>query len=140
MTARVNDYVEHERRLAGNPNASVTRSQLSVAANQASLGIDQAHYQVQSLQSSFQMNLKPIADEAANVEVVCGGQNTPVAADMTTEQRQARSAACARFAGALSTFRQKYSAMTTSLAHLEQVYTHEKNTQQGLLHTAEQLR
>ena len=53
ITAKVRDSVEKERRLAGNPNASVARSQLSIAATQASYETEQLHYQGQSLESSM---------------------------------------------------------------------------------------
>ena len=56
ITAKVSEYVTRERQLAGSPNRTVDRSQLYVAANQASLNTDQMHYQGQSLQSSLDTN------------------------------------------------------------------------------------
>jgi hypothetical protein len=139
ITAKMNEYVEKERRLAGNPNAAVTRSQLSVAANQASLATDQAHFQGQSLQSSLEMNWKPVADEAAKLGAVCHGLEASPVAGLTPEQVGGQNTACSRLSDALPTFSQKYNAMTAGLAHLEQVYTREKNAQQALLQTAEKL-
>jgi hypothetical protein len=139
ITAKVNGYVEQERRLAGNPAASVTRSQLSVAATQASLATDQAHYQGQSLQSSLETNVKPIAGEAANLDALCHARETSQILNVNPEQAEARNAACTRLLGALPLFRQKYDAMNAGLAHLEQVYGQEKNKQQALLETAQKL-
>jgi hypothetical protein len=139
ITAKVNGYVEQERRLTGNPNAFVARSQLSVAATQASFATDQAHYQGQSLQSSLETNVKPTAGEAANLDALCHTQGTSSAENLTPEQADARSAACTRLLSALPLFRQKYDAMTAGLDHLEQVYGQEKSKQQALLETAEKL-
>jgi hypothetical protein len=61
-------------------------------------------------------------------------------------QRQADSvelqrfnAASGRLAGAVIPFRQEYSATSTELAHLEQVYQRERNTQQNLLQEGQRL-
>jgi hypothetical protein len=71
ITAKMNGYVERERQLAGNPNASNTRHQLSNAATQASFVTDQVHNQGESLQSTFDMNVKPIAAEVTTFEQRC---------------------------------------------------------------------
>jgi hypothetical protein len=57
ITAKMNGYVERERQLAGNPNASNTRYQLSNAATQASFVTNQVPYQGESLQSTFDNNV-----------------------------------------------------------------------------------
>jgi hypothetical protein len=139
ITAKVNGYVEHERRLAGNANASVIRSQLSVAATQASLATDQAHYQGQYLQSSLETNVRPLVGQAANLDALCHARETLPVAGLPPEQIEARSAACKRLLNALPMFRQQYDAMNAGLAHLEQVYDQEKNKQQALLQAAQKL-
>ena len=48
-------------------------------------------------------------------------------------------AACDRLAGAVIPFRQEYSAMSARLAHLEQVYQWEWNTQQNLLQEGQRM-
>ena len=138
ITAKIGEYVQRERSLAGNSNAEVTRSQLSVAATQASFETDQMHYQTQSLESSLSVDVKPLSDEAANLEAACGAPGATLP-NLTPAQTDAHNAACGRLATALPTFRQKCSAMTAGLAHLEQVYSQEKNAQQALLQTAEKL-
>ena len=137
ITAKMNEYVERERRLAGNPNAAVARSQLSVAATQASLATDQLHYQGQSLQSTLEINVKPMADEATNLDAICHERGTTPRPDLTPAQID--SEACGRLTNALTPFRQKYDATRTGLAHLEQVYAQEKTTQQELLQTTQKL-
>jgi hypothetical protein len=96
------------------------------------------HYQAQSLESSLTVDVKPIADEATNLEAVCGVPGTTFP-NLTPAQIDAHNAACGRLANAFPAFRQKYSAMTAGLAHLEQVYSQEKSAQQALLQTAEKL-
>lgn len=68
ITTKVSDYVTPEPQLASNPNASVARSQLSVAATQASPMTDQLHFQVQSLETSLQTNVQPMLSQAAAFE------------------------------------------------------------------------
>ena len=49
VTTKMAQYVNREGDLSGNPNASVARSQLGVAATQVSLATDQLHNTAQSL-------------------------------------------------------------------------------------------
>jgi hypothetical protein len=138
ITARIADYVSRERALAGNPNTSVARGQLSVAATQASIATDQMHYQTQSMESSLQMNIKPIADKVATLEEGCRtlAANTD---KLSTNQNQEGHVACERLTEAAIPFRQKYDAIAAGLAHLEQVYADEHGKQQQLLQQAERL-
>ena len=138
ITARVGEYVARERRLAGNPNAEVARGQLSVAANQASIQTDQMHYQGESLQSSLETNVKPMADQATAFEQQCRAvsQNS---GHLTPAEVQNVNGACGRLDSAVGPFRQKFSAMSDGLAHLERVYQDEHGKQQQLLQTAQRL-
>jgi hypothetical protein len=128
ITVKMNGYVERERQLAGNPNASNTRSQLSNAATQASFVTDQVHNQGESLQSTFDNNVKPIAAEVTTFEQRC-----------QTAEVDATKAACARLVNAAPLFHEKYNAMLAGFTHLEQVYTNESKAQQALLQTADKL-
>lgn len=139
ITTRISQYVARERDLAGNPNASVARSQLSVAATQTSFLTDQMHYQTQSLESSLQTNVKPLGDDLDALEQRCGEPSSG-GGSLSTDQIQARNAACSRLSDAGTPFRQKFNAMASGLAHLEQVYQDEHGKQQQLLQTAEKLR
>ena len=123
ITAKMTEYVERERQLAGNPNASNTRAQLSVAVNQATILTEQMHTQGQTLQTSLEVNVKPIVDELNALEQRCRGSMPTGDADV----------ACSRLANVATPFRQKYDATVAGLAHLEQVYQREHNTQQELV-------
>jgi hypothetical protein len=136
ITANMNGYVEREHQLAGSPNASNTRSQLSNATTQASFVTDQVHNQGESLQSTFDNNVKPIAAEVTTFEQRC---EIVTPNDLTRAEVDAIKAACGRLSNATPLFRQKYNAMVAGLAHLEQVYTNEKKAQQALLQTAGKL-
>jgi hypothetical protein len=138
ITARVGEYVARERQLAGNPNAEVARGQLSVAANQASIQTDQMHYQGESLQSSLETNVKPMADQATAFEQQCRAvsQNS---GNLAPAEVQNVNAACGRLDSAVGPFRQKFGVMSAGLAHLEQVYQDEHGKQQQLLQTAQRL-
>jgi hypothetical protein len=129
ITAKVNGYVERERQLTGSPNAAVARSQLSVDATQASLATDQLHNQGELFQSTFETNVKPIAAEVTTFEQRC--QTVPPDDEIK--------AACVRLVNAAPPFRERYNAIEAGLAHLEQVYMQEHNTQQRLLQAAQRL-
>lgn len=138
VTAKVAAYVMRERELAGNPNASVARGQLSVAATQASFATDQMHDQGQSLESALQVNVKPIGDKLGTLEEGCRtlAANTD---KLSANQNQEDSAACERLTAAAVPFRQKYAAMAAGLAHLDWIYGDEHGKQQQLLQEAERL-
>jgi hypothetical protein len=138
ITAKINAYVERERRLSGNSNEAVDRSQLYVDANQAALDTNQIHLDVQSVQQDFGMNAKPVADSATAFENGCRNFDAEHGG-LTPAEIEAHNAACSRLLAALPLFRQKYGAMSAGLAHLEQVYTQENAAQQALLQTAEKL-
>lgn len=139
ITAKVRDSVEKERRLAGNPNASVTRSQLSIAATQESYETEQLHYQGQSLESSTAPTTNQLLIDARSYAQVCQTLATSPPPNLTPEQEGAETSACDRLRGGIAQFRPKYNAFEGGLTHLEQVYTQEKNAQQALLQTAQRL-
>ena len=135
ITAKISGYVLRERQLASNPDASVTRSQLSVAASQASFATDQIHNDGQSLESLLDADVKPTAEAGKTLEQRCRGGWS----GLTVTQMETRNDACSRYLSAAPTFRQKYDAVEAGLAHLEQVYTQEKTAQEALLQTAQKL-
>jgi hypothetical protein len=135
ITAKVSTYVERARQIQPSSTASITRSQLSVAAIQASLVTDQLHNQGTALQSTLASNVKPTADEVTTLGQMCSVA-TP---RLSPAQDEERSAACNRLSNAAPAFREKYADIRAGLAHLEQVYQHERETQQGLLQTAQRL-
>lgn len=138
ITAKVAGYVARERQLAGNPNASVTRGQLSVAASQTSIQTEQMHNQGETLQSSLETDVKPLVDESATLEQRCHALplNT---GSITPEEIQKDNSACGRLESAVMQFRQKFNAMSAGLSHLEQVYQRERNAQLELIRESEKL-
>jgi hypothetical protein len=138
ITARVGAYVARERQLAGNPNAGVARGQLSVAANQASIQTEQMHNQGEALQSSLEADVKPMADESVTLEQQCRTIERSTGS-LAPQEIENVKVACSRLENAVGPFRQKFSAMSAGLAHLEQVYQRERNTQQGLIQESERL-
>lgn len=138
ITAKAASYIARERQLAGIPNAYNTRVQLSNAVIQAENVTEQMHDQGVSLQSSLEGNIKPLADQATALEQQCHAvsQNS---GSLTPAEVQNVNAACDRLTSAEAPFQQKYAAMSDGLAHLEQVYQREQNTQQGLIQESQQL-
>ena len=135
FTAKMNEFVQRERQLAGNPNASNTRSQLALNANQVVLATDQLHMQGTVLQSTLETNVKPMVGYLSVLEQRCN----EAPSGLTSEEVDANKAACGRLSNAAVPFRQKYNATVAGLAHLEQVYTSESKAQQVLLQSADKL-
>jgi hypothetical protein len=135
FTAKLNEYVERERQLAGNPNASNTRSQLALNANQVVLATDQLHMQGTALQSTLETNVKPMVDYLSVLEQRCSEAPN----GLTSQEAEVNKAACGRLSNAAVPFREKYNATVAGLAHLEQVYTNESKAEQALLQTADKL-
>jgi uncharacterized phage infection (PIP) family protein YhgE len=138
ITAKVAAYVARERQLAGNPNESFNRGQLSFAASQVSNQTEQMHNQVESLESALQTDVKPMADDSSSLEQQCHTL-TVNTGSLTPVDIQNVNTACGRLKSALTPFQQKYSGMSAGLAHLEQVYQREHNTQQALIQESEKL-
>jgi hypothetical protein len=135
ITAKMAEYVARERQLGSKPNSSNTRSQLANAVNQAVITTDQAHNQGQALKSTLETNVRPIANELAAFYQRCHDG----VSNFTPAEREARTSACARLLDAAPAFQKKYDATTSGLAHLEQVYKKEWETQQGLLRISDKL-
>jgi hypothetical protein len=96
------------------------------------------HNQGEALQSSLETEVKPMVDESMTLEQQCRtlAQRT---GSLTPQEIENVNAACNRLESAVGPFRQKFSAMSTGLAHLEQVYQRERNAQQGLIQESERL-
>jgi hypothetical protein len=138
LTARMAEYVAKERQLAGNPDAGYTRGQLSYAVNQVSGQTEQMHYQGETLQSSLESDVKPVADESARLEEQC--QVLALSpGSLNSADLQGVKSACGRLESAVTPFKQKFSAMSDGLAHLEQVYQRERDKQQELIQESEKL-
>ena len=138
ITEKVKVYVSRERQLAENPNAGVARGQLSVAANQASIQTEQLHNQAESLASSLEGNIKPTAEQSIGLLKQCRSF-APNNTNLTSTEVQNITAACSRLEGAYVPFREKYNAMVTGLAHLEQVYQREQHLQSQLVQESQRL-
>jgi hypothetical protein len=139
ITAKMNGYVERERHLSGNDNAAVARSQLYVSANQLAIDTNQLHIEAQFLQSDFEGNVKPLAEEVTAGAKTCGISAPSLAPALTPIQIKERIATCDRFTSLTPQFKQKYEAMMAALAHLEQVYQRERGAQDRLMTIAQKL-
>jgi chromosome segregation ATPase len=137
ITAKMTEYLNQERRLGGNPNAGVTRSQLVVAMTQVSLAMDPLHNAAESLRLSVQTEVQPVAEGVADLEQRCRA-TVPLGA-LTTAQAEERSAACNELFPAYEAFRLKLGAVAKGLAHLEQIYTQERKAQEEVLRTGGRL-
>jgi hypothetical protein len=137
ITAKMNEYLNNERQLAGTANTAVARGQIVVAMNQASIATEQLHNSAISLQSSVQGNVEPVVREANDLEQGCRGVVPP--GDLTPNQVEARDAGCRQLFPAVDAFRHKFEAVSRGLSRLEQVYLEERKAQEALLQKAQRV-
>jgi len=138
ITAKINTYVERERRLSGNPDEAVDRASLYVDANQAAIDTNQLHLDMRSVEQDFEMNAKPVAESAADYENRCRNFDMEHGG-LTPSEIEAHNAVCGRLLAALPLFRDKYVDLSLGLTHVEGIYVQENNKQQALLQTAQKL-
>lgn len=138
ITAEMARDVARERQLAGDPNASVTRGQLSVAATQASIQTEQMHGHGQSLQSALETDVKPMGTESATLLERCDALSRITGTPVPEGLKNAREA-CGRLESAVPPFTQKFSAMSAGLDHLDSVYRRELGKQENLIKESERL-
>jgi hypothetical protein len=136
VTTQVSEYVDRERRLVGDPRASVDRGQLDVAAHQASIATDQFQGQLQSLEASLGTSGQTIGSEIGRLSQLCQGPNP---ADLTPDQIQARKKACDQLFTTRDPYVQKVGAAQQGLLHIKQVYAEENSAQATLLHAADHM-
>ncbi|MGC9953681.1 MAG: hypothetical protein ABSD21_05345 [Rhizomicrobium sp.] len=132
ITAQMTAYLNHERDLVGDTEASVRRGQISAAINQTSIAADQLHNNVQSLQTNFEANVVPLMSTLELAMTRCN------AAGVTTISDEIKDA-CADIARANQPFRQSYTAFNNGLAQLESVYQEEREKQAQLVQASERM-
>jgi regulator of protease activity HflC (stomatin/prohibitin superfamily) len=137
ITARIGEYLDRERLLAGRANAGVARGQLVVAMNQALIGTEQLHNEAQTLQYSVQSAVQPVVVQIGNLTQACE-TGIPVN-DVPQSIVDARASACERLRAVSGAFRQKFDTVARGLGHIEGVYGDEKQKQQRLIETAQRL-
>jgi hypothetical protein len=98
------------------------------------------HFQTQSLETSLQTNIAPLAGELQTYETSCNnytsGREYP---EPTLNEVQNHRSACGRLLILAPKFQQKYNGLSTGLIRLEDVYKREKTAQEKLLQTAQKL-
>lgn len=135
ITLKMREYLNRERQLAGNPNSSVARGQISVAISQGSVATDQVHAEIQSVQWDFQANAEPLMKLGTESEQSCRS----TADNPVPLEAEAWNSACLRLLDANVLYRQKFDAVARILAHLEEVYQQERKNQDQLVRASQQI-
>ena len=138
ITQKVSAYVDREKRLAGNPEASVARGQLAVAAYQASLETGDIHNATDTLKSTVQSDVQPLAASATKLKQLC--DVIPAPNELTQVQESERVDACKNLLPAISQLFKKYEALQAALSRVEDMYVQERDSQRQLLTTADRLK
>jgi hypothetical protein len=138
ITAKMQTYIAKDRQLAGDPNASNQRAQISNALNQGTNLTEQMHNQGMSLEWSLEGNIKPNAEQSISLLKQCRSF-VPSKTNLTETEVQNITSACSRLESAYVPFREKYDAMVNGLAHLEQVYQQERGVQEQLVQESSRL-
>lgn len=133
ITSRMDELLQRERDLVGDPNASVTRGQLSVAINQASIATDQLHNQVLSFELQVRDQVRPLWQSVWPVTQTCHRAASP---DFKPGPEKTN---CLALLSAADTFRRNLQDLKDGFAHAEQVFQREHETQADLVAASERI-
>ncbi|HZM02096.1 MAG TPA: hypothetical protein VFC44_03645 [Candidatus Saccharimonadales bacterium] len=130
ITAKMDGYLQRDRKLAGNSRASYSRSQISFAMGNGIFATKQVHFDVQSLQGSFVNDVEPQMQSVENAMRICGNTNVPV--PVVTP-------ACEHLQILYPAYSKAYHDVATGLADLENTYNTELQKQLGLKSEADRI-
>lgn len=133
ITSRMDDLLQRERDLVGDPNASVTRGQLSVAISQASIATDQLHNQVLSFESQVRDQVRPLWQSVWPVTQTCHRAPSP---DFKPGPEKTN---CLALLSAADTFTRNLQDLKDGFAHAEQIFQREHETQDDLKAASERI-
>lgn len=130
ITAKMEDYLQRDRTLAGISRASYSRSQISYAMGNGIYATNQVHFEVQSLQNSFLNNAQPQMQSAENAIRICGNTTVPVPAVTPV---------CERLQKLFPSYSKAYYDVAKGFSDLETTYQTELRKQRGLKSEADQI-
>lgn len=139
ITFKMREYLNRERQLVGNPNASVARGEISVAISEGAVTADEVHTEVQSVQWDFQANAQPLMKQVTAAEQSCHRAHRSTADNPVPPEAEAWNSACLRLLDADSLYRKKFDALAHLLARLEEVYQQERKNQDQLVRASQQI-
>jgi len=139
ITSQMRGYLDRERKMAGNRNASVARGQIAVTISQGPIATDQLHIDLQQVLWDFQNNATQLKNRVTATEQSCHRAHRPTPENPVSPGQEQSNAACLRVLDAGAAYRQKFDALARSLAHVEQVYQQELRTQRQIENAANQL-
>jgi hypothetical protein len=129
ITSRVQQYLERDQALAGDQNATYTRSEIRYQIGNGLYATGQLHFEVQSLQSDFNNRIVAEMRSVLTVRIYCSFH----AQDVLLQP------ACKRFNDLYPTYSQVYADIARGLENLEKTYRSEEATQQNLQTAAQQI-
>lgn len=139
ITTQMQRYLERERELAGNPRASVARSQISVAMVQGPIKTEQLHNQVQPTQWNFENSGAPLMQQIISYQNACDKFRKKISDKPVDTAAQTLEIACATLQNALMGFKPRYDALSQGFTRAEATYQRERQVQEQLVNEAFQL-
>ena len=131
ITSKMDDYLNRERELISDPDAAVTRGQISVAISQGNVATYQLHNQLVSLEQQFQTEAVLLARYASNASQSCRRtSDTPSGAEKI---------ACDQLHALLQPFNREYLATHAALTNAETAFQQANEKQQALVQTSERI-
>ena len=131
ITEKIDNYLQRDRKLAGNSSASYSRSQISYAMENGIYATNQVHFAVQSLRDSFTSDVQPQMQAAQTAMRLCGNTSVPV---------PTVAPACERLQKLFPAYSKAYHDVTVGLSNLETIYQTELRKQQGLKSEADRMK
>jgi hypothetical protein len=129
ITQSMSVALARQQSIYGDGQASVARSQVGVAINQASIEAEQLHISLQSADQDIGGKVQRLANDAADASATCSS------ADL--DKDDALRGACVKFHDAGVKFKTSILALSQAFAHAEQVWLEESRKQKEIIRASD---
>lgn len=125
ITEWMNAALARQRSIYGAGQASVARSQVGVAINQASIETEQLHGSLQGANQDIGTKIQPLIKDIVDFDQRCKSSALPQDADVRD--------GCVKFFESVKKFKQSMEALSQAFDRAEKVWIEEQRKQQGII-------
>lgn len=133
ITQRMRVALDHERSIFGDGQASVARSQISIAIGQAAIRASQLHIDIMISYRSFDFNARDLTRESTGASQGCRGAHPVSETDPPPAGYEGWNSACLRFFDVAKEFQQRVSQLRAAFAQIEGVWNAERRKEDEIV-------
>lgn len=137
ITQQMRGGLARERSIYGGGQASVVRSEISVAINQAAIQAIEIHITVGSSYQDFDSAAGRLVREAATANRSCRGASIAAAAVPAPQGYGALNEACLQFSDVAKSFQQRVADLRAAFAQIEEVWNAERRAQDEIVQASQ---